>query len=148
MRRVTFKKLIAESFALLPERIRERVSNVAILVEDEPSEEVRRAEKLEDDETLLGYYHGIPLVERGSDYGVGMTLPDTITLFRVPIEEEAGEEPEDVRRVIAETLWHEVAHHFGMDEREVRAREAASDAAKRRHSLRSTSDVPRRVHGG
>lgn len=124
MYRAAFEKLIDESFALLPERIRERISNVAILVEDEPDEEVREMEGLGDDETLLGYYHGIPLIERGSDYGVGMTLPDTITLYQLPIEEEADESSEEVKRVIAETLWHEVAHHFGMDEGEVQAKEA------------------------
>ncbi|MDP3734964.1 MAG: metallopeptidase family protein [bacterium] len=125
MQRAAFEKLIDESFALLPERIRERISNVAILVEDEPNAEVRGKEELAEDETLLGYYHGIPLAERGSDYGVGMTLPDTITLYQLPIEDEADESPEEVRRVIAETLWHEVAHHFGMDEGEVRSKERA-----------------------
>ncbi len=138
MHRAAFEKLIVESFALLPERIRERVSNVAILVEDEPKDEVREKEELADNETLLGYYHGVPLVERGSDYGVGMTLPDTITLYQFPIEDEAGESSEEVRRVIAETLWHEVAHHFGMDEEEVSAREAARER-RSSHNVRGSA---------
>jgi predicted Zn-dependent protease with MMP-like domain len=70
-------------------------------------------------------------------YGVGMTLPDTITLYRLPIldaaHEEAGENASDalyaemVRKIVTETVWHEFAHHFGMDEEEVRSREAQRD---------------------
>lgn len=118
-----FEKLIEEGFNRLPEWVRERIKNVALLVEDEPSEEIRKSEKLEDDETLLGYYHGTPLSVRGENYGVGMTLPDTITLYRRPIEEAALEDGKDVRDVVAETIWHEFAHHFGMNEGEVRERE-------------------------
>ena len=127
MHRAAFEKLIDESFGVLPEHIQERISNVAILVEDEPDDALRRAEGLVDDETLLGYYRGVPLAERGSDYGVGMTLPDTITLYQASIEEEAGGDPEEIKRVVAETLWHEVAHHFGMDEGEVECKELARD---------------------
>ena len=127
MHRAAFEKLIDESFGLLPEHIRARISNVAILVADEPDDAVRRAEGLGGDETLLGYYQGVPLAERGSDYGVGMTLPDTITLYQRSIEEEAGDDHREVKRVIAETLWHEVAHHFGMDEEEVACKETARD---------------------
>ncbi len=95
---------------------------MALLVEDEPSPEDKKAEGLGDDEMLLGLYKGIPLSERGENYGVGITLPDTITLYQVPIE-QAAEDKKDVREVIAETIWHEFAHHFGMDEHEVQERE-------------------------
>lgn len=123
MRRKDFEKLVAEGFERLPEWVREKIKNVGLLVEDKPSEEVRKVEGLGDDETLLGYYHGIPLTVRGEEYGVGMTLPDTITLFQKPIEEAAEEDGKDVRDVVAETIWHEFAHHFGMDEGEVQERE-------------------------
>ncbi len=122
-----FERLIAEGYEKLPEWVRGEIKNVALLVEDEPSEEVRKREGLGDDETLLGYYHGIPLSERGENYGVGMTMPDTITLFRLPIEEVAEEDGIPVVQVIAETIWHEFAHHFGMDEHEVRLRENMRD---------------------
>lgn len=112
----------------LPEWVRKKISNVALLVEDEPSEQVRGEQRLEEDETLLGLYHGIPLSERGEYYGVGGTMPDTITLYQRPIEEAAQEDGMDVRDVIADTIWHEFAHHFGMDEGEVRARESERDA--------------------
>ena len=104
-----------------------------MLVEDEPSEEDRRLQGLADNETLLGLYKGVPLSERGDMYGVGMVLPDTITIYMLPTldmaEEEAGPGAsnavfhERVRQIVADTIWHEFAHHFGMDEHEVRVRE-------------------------
>ena len=126
-----FERLVVKGYESLPEWVREKVQNVALLVEDEPSEEDREAQGLSDEETLLGLYKGIPLTERGELYGVGMTLPDTITLYRFPIEDEADEITEKgemtfeqaIEKVVAETIWHEYAHHFGMDEAEVRHRE-------------------------
>ncbi len=62
----------------------------------------------------LGLYEGIPLTERGSDYsGV---LPDRITLFAMPIAAEAGPDDDALKRVIGETVVHEIAHHFGIDD--------------------------------
>lgn len=121
--REAFEGLVQEGFLLLPETFRKRIRNVALLVEDEPSEEVRKREGLEAEETLLGLYQGIPATARGDTYGIGETLPDTITLYKLPIEEEAGGDPEKARTVVAETIWHEYAHYFGMDEEEVRLRE-------------------------
>ena len=123
MNREEFEKLVQEGFLLIPEKFRERIRNVALLVEDEPSEEVRRQEGLLEHETLLGLYQGIPATVRGDSYGIGPTVPDTITLFKLPIEEAGGNVPEEVRKVVAETIWHEYAHYFGMDEDEVRFRE-------------------------
>jgi predicted Zn-dependent protease with MMP-like domain len=123
MDRDTFEKLVEEGFLLLPEKFRAKIKNVALLVEDEPSEEVRAREGLTGEETLLGLYQGIPNTARGDSYGVGPTLPDTITLYQLPIEDAAREDGVEVRTVIAETIWHEYAHYFGMDEDEVRLRE-------------------------
>ncbi len=122
-----FEKLVAEGFEQLPEWVRNKIKNVALLIEDEPSPDDREAEGLADDETLLGLYKGIPLSERGELYGVGMTLPDTITLYQKPIEQAAEEDGLPVAQVVAETIWHEFAHHFGMDEHEVREREGKRD---------------------
>ena len=124
MIRKEFERLVAQEFPkAIPEKFRKRIENVAILVEDRPSEETRRGEGLERDETLLGYYRGVPLAARGVDYGVGPTLPDTITLYQIPIEEAAGNDLDAIRRVVRETVWHEVAHHFGFNEEAVRKKE-------------------------
>jgi predicted Zn-dependent protease with MMP-like domain len=124
MRRDEFEKLVDKGFEQLPQWVREKIKNVALLVEDEPSEAVRKHEGLRKNETLLGYYRGIPLSARGEYYGVGMTMPDTITLYQLPIERAAEEDGRDVSDVVTETIWHEFAHHFGMSEHVVREKEA------------------------
>lgn len=127
MEKTAFETLIEAGYGQLPQWVQKKIKNVAVLVEDEPSDEVRKVEGLADDETLLGYYQGIPLTARGEDYGVGMTMPDTITLYQIPIEQAAQEDGLPMAQVIAETIWHEFAHHFGMDEHEVRSREHKRD---------------------
>lgn len=127
MEQELFEKLVAEEFEqAIPERFVAHIHNVAFLVEDEPSEDVRRAEALGPGDSLLGLYRGVSLDRRGSDYGLGATMPDTITLYRLPILAEAAEQgggEEAVRRVLRETIWHEVAHYFGFDEHAVEQRE-------------------------
>ncbi len=128
MTREEFEQLIEGEFErAIPEKFRPHIKNVAFLVEDEPSLEVRQKEGLGAGETLLGLYHGIPTPARGDWYGMGTTMPDTITLYQWPIERTAMEDNLPVAQVIRETIWHEVAHHFGMDEHEVRNREAKRD---------------------
>lgn len=132
-----FDILVSEGFEQLPAWVRDKIQNVALLTEDEPSDEDRKLQGLRDDETLLGLYKGIPLTARGEHYGIGMTLPDTITLYRFPILDAADEEIgpgasdaeyfERVRKIVAETVWHEFAHHFGMDENAVQERERTRD---------------------
>lgn len=104
MSRARFEELVDEALTGLPNWVQQRLDNVAVLVEEEPPE---------DDPDLLGLYEGIPLTERGADYfGV---LPDRIRLFRSTIEAEAADE-EDVKRVVQETVVHEVAHFFGISD--------------------------------
>lgn len=137
MSRKEFEALVAEAFEEVPEKFRAKVKNVALLVEDEPSGETLRENDVPPGHTLLGLYRGIPMTERGDGYGVGATLPDTITVFKEPTLEAAEEEtgadfdwgpPTErmkvrIRRIIRDTIWHEIAHYFGMDEYEVDARE-------------------------
>ncbi len=127
MDREAFEKLVAEEFPrAVPEKFRKLIANLAFLVEDEPSFEVREEQGLEDGETLLGLYMGLPLTARGEGYGVGATMPDSIILYRLPLEEEAealGGGEGALRRAIRETIWHEVAHHFGFDDAQVEERE-------------------------
>jgi len=122
-----FEQIAVAEWNRIPERFKRNVENVALLIEDDVDEEIRTLEGLEQGETLLGLYRGIPLTERGSEYGVGMTLPDTITLYRLPILEEAEEMDrafrDAVRIVVRETIWHEVGHYFGLPEQGVHERE-------------------------
>lgn len=128
MTREEFEQLVEQEFLnAIPEKFRPHIKNVAFLVEDEPSPEVRVRERLEEGETLLGYYHGVPTPMRGDWYGMGTTMPDTITLYQLPIEHAAAADGLKVAQVIRETIWHEVAHHFGMDEHTVRHREDIRD---------------------
>lgn len=138
MERKEFEKLVGEGYERLPQWVQDKINNVALLVEDEPSEEDRKAQGLGEDETLLGLYKGVPLSERGEMYGVGMTLPDTITLYQLPIEDAAEEDGLPVAQVIAETIWHEFAHHFGMDEHEVQQREEIRNS---KHETRKNSEI-------
>lgn len=103
----------------IPEKFRKRMKNVALLVEDEPSEEVRKEEGLGENETLFGYYRGTPEILRGTDYGVGPTLPDTIVIYKNPILEEADGDIELTREIVRDTVFHEFAHYLGMNEGEV-----------------------------
>lgn len=126
-----FRKIVAAEWNTVPERFQKHVENVALLVEDEPSTQVRNAEGLSANETLLGLYHGVPNTERGSLYGVGETMPDTITLYRLPILEDAKHiQKEDesftdaVHRAVRETIWHEVGHYFGLGEHPINERES------------------------
>lgn len=133
MTRDALEILVAEEFPnAIPEKFRHLIKNTAFLIEDEPDEEVRAEYRLGPGETLLGLYRGVPHTARGEHYGIGPTLPDTITLYRLPLIEEAealvaeGREASlerALRRAVRDTLWHEVAHHFGYDEHEVQHRE-------------------------
>lgn len=100
-------KLVAAAVDGLPEWVQGAMENIDVLADDEPPQD-------ESDGELLGLYQGIPLTER--DDGYGGVLPDTITLFQGPIEREASTSGTPLPEVIARTLRHEVAHHFGIDD--------------------------------
>ena len=106
-----FEALVGSALDELPEDLARQISNLDVFVEESPSQE-----DLQDGEAasdLLGLYQGIPLTERESDYwGV---LPDRITLFRRNLE-DAAESPEHLKALVRETVIHEVAHHFGIDD--------------------------------
>lgn len=127
-----FDALVAKAVEALPDHVRAKLHNVALLVEDEPSARVREEEGLGENDTLLGLYQGIPATERGSQYGVGETLPDTITIFRLPTLEAAqseypnsDDESSAVLAVVTDTLWHEIGHYFGLEEHDIGLREEA-----------------------
>ena len=123
-----FEQIAGGEWDRIPERFKEKLTNVALIIEDDVDDEIRALEGLPVGDSLLGLYRGIPLTERGSEYGVGGTLPDTITLYRLPILEEASEMDRSfrdaVRIVVRETIWHEVGHYFGLTEEELHQRES------------------------
>ena len=118
MTRARFERLVAEAITLIPKRFRAEMTNLALVVEDEPSPQLLAEMEIEPPDTLYGLYQGTPLTERSHDMGV--MLPDVITLFQRPIEEDSEDE-DDVRAVIGETLIHEVGHYFGLSEDEIEA---------------------------
>ena len=116
MTRAEFERLVDEAVMLIPTRFRREMKNLALVVEEEPSPELLEEMEIEPPDSLYGLYQGTPLPER--TWGFGNTLPDRITLFQRPIEEDCEDEDE-VRAVIGETLIHEVGHYFGLSEEEI-----------------------------
>jgi predicted Zn-dependent protease with MMP-like domain len=120
MDRDAFSKIADEAFASIPLRFRTRLGNVAVVVEDWPTDE-QNAVGLHEGEgeagDLLGLYEGVSMIDMPNDPS-GM-LPDRIFLFQGPIEDEAADTDRDVFRVVRETLIHEIGHHFGMDDEEI-----------------------------
>jgi len=114
--RKRFEQLVAEAIELIPARFRREMKNIAVVVEDEPGEELLEEMEIEPPDSLYGLYQGTPLPER--TWGYGNTLPDRVTLFKTVIEEDCETE-DDVRGCIAETLIHEVGHYFGLSEEEI-----------------------------
>lgn len=106
-----FESMIAKALDELPKEQTANLDNVAITFEDKPSEEQVKKLKLRGDSLLLGLYEGIPLNRRTGNYS--LVLPDTITLFKQEILTYAGNKP--VFPIIKHTLWHEIAHFYGLD---------------------------------
>ena len=116
MTRHAFERLVTEAIALIPARFRREMKNLVLLVEDEPSPSLLEDMEIEPPDSLYGLYQGTPLTER--TWPGGNQLPDQITLFQRPIEEDCEDEDE-IRAVIGETLIHEVGHYFGLTEEEI-----------------------------
>ncbi len=105
-----FEELVEEAIKELPSSIRKKMDNVAICVEEKP----KKADK---NRFLLGLYQGVPKSVWGR--GFGGNLPDKITIYKEPIERFAGTE-KMVKETVKRTVYHEIAHHFGFDERDAR----------------------------
>src|ERR671918_704897 len=104
MKRSEFEGHVERALESLPPELLRAMSNVEIVVEDENRE----------DPELFGLYLGIPLTERGEGYAGA--LPDKIAIYRIPLEEEFGDDPEVLEEEIQITVVHEIAHPFGIDE--------------------------------
>jgi predicted Zn-dependent protease with MMP-like domain len=114
MTRERFTRLVEEALGGIPRRFRDALENVAVIVEDEPPQEL--LDDMEPDDTLFGLYEGTPLPDRGSSYG--NTLPDRVSIYQIPIE-DACDNDDAIRKCVAETLIHELGHYFGMTEEEI-----------------------------
>jgi predicted Zn-dependent protease with MMP-like domain len=107
----TFEDMVHTALASLPKNHREKINNVAIVIEDEPTPEQRYALSLRGDQTLFGLYQGVPLNAR---MGQTKMLPDKITIFKLPLE-YASSSPQELQSRVARTIWHEVAHYYGLN---------------------------------
>lgn len=107
-----FDSLISRAMDELPQEYITGLDNVAIVYEDEPTDEQKMKMKLDSHHLLLGLYEGIPLTHRGNGYS--FVLPDKITLFKRPILAVVTNEVELFEQ-IKRTLWHEIAHYYGLD---------------------------------
>ncbi len=116
-----FEKLVDEAILALPKKMREVVDNVAFVVEDEARPKKAGEMGIKKNEVLIGLYEGIPKIKRdGGYFGV---LPDKITIFKKPIMGLSGGGGEKLRKLVNETVWHEVGHHLGLDDAEIKALE-------------------------
>lgn len=107
-----FDHLITRAMDQLPQKYIKGLDNVAIVQSDEPTPEQRLKMRLDDTHLLLGLYEGIPLTQRGNGYS--FVLPDKITLFKHPILQVSRSE-EELFDQIKRTLWHEIAHYYGLN---------------------------------
>ena len=122
-----FDRLVAAAYSRIPGRFRRRLKNVALVVAPEPSPQQLARGRVPRGGTLLGLYEGRPLTTRS--VFDSFTMPDRITIFQGP-HERLAQSPAHLAKMVEDTVWHEVAHYFGMDELQVRA-------AERKRGLRS-----------
>lgn len=107
-----FERLVERALAGIPAPFREALAEVAIVVDDEPTLDQRRENHLGDDEMLYGLYEGVPRTEYGADWSA---VPNRITLFRLPLEEDFAD-PAELAEEVRITVIHELAHHLGIDD--------------------------------
>ena len=112
-----FDRLISTAMDDLPQKYIKGLDNVAVVYADDPDEHQRQKSELKPGSLLLGLYEGIPLTKRGAGYT--FVLPDKITLFKNPILAVTNT-PEQLYEQIKRTLWHEIAHYYGLNHDDIR----------------------------
>lgn len=115
-----FDALITRAMNELPQEYIEGLNNVAILYADDPDEEQRGKAHLDENHMLLGLYEGIPLTQRGNGYS--FVLPDKITLFKNSLLLVAQDDEDKLFQEVKRTLWHEMAHYYGLSHRDMDGR--------------------------
>jgi predicted Zn-dependent protease with MMP-like domain len=113
-----FEMLVAEAVDSLPEEIAAWLDNVVVVVGEQPTPAQLADAGLGSGDLLFGLYVGVPKTRRGFTYGE--TVPDKIVIFRLPIE-RVCRTPAQIRECVRKTVLHEIGHHFGMDEEQLRA---------------------------
>jgi predicted Zn-dependent protease with MMP-like domain len=108
-----FESLVDEALATIPMPFAAALDEVAIVIADEPTPDQLRSNGLPDDDTLYGIYEGVARTEYGADW---IAVPNTITLFRLPLEADFPD-PDDLADEVWITVVHELAHHLGIDDR-------------------------------
>ncbi|HXK61750.1 MAG TPA: metallopeptidase family protein [Acidobacteriota bacterium] len=111
-----FRELVAEALDQFPDEFAQYLDNVEVVVEDLPSPEIQRRFRTSPRHLLLGLYQGVPLTERSV---LAVQMPDIIYLYKSNIEAVCRSEAE-IRKQIRDTILHEIGHHFGMDEDQLR----------------------------
>lgn len=106
-----FEKFVADAMDAIPEKYYVKIKNVVFVAEDNPTAQQRQKLQLRCDQTLFGLYEGVPLNKRGSNYS--LVLPDKITIFKQPMLMSCDSIPQ-LKAQIHKTVWHEVAHYFGL----------------------------------
>ena len=111
--RKRFEQLVADALRGIPADLRAALDNIEVVVDNWPTKEQLADVDLEPDDVLFGLYQGTPLPDRSPMQPYA--LPDIITIFQGPLEEECETE-EEMREQIRRTVVHEIAHYFGFDE--------------------------------
>ncbi len=114
-----FMKFIDEAVESLPREFLDRMENVSIVMEDYPNNlQMEKVQLRGEGGLLLGLYEGVPQTKRGR-YGIGPTLPDKITIFKIPLM-MVSKTPDELKEKVRDTVIHEIGHHFGMNEEQIR----------------------------
>ena len=113
MTRKQFEILVESALRKLPRQFKEKLANIAVVVEDWADENTLREMDIEPPDTLYGLYRGVDLTHRDSAYG--NVLPDTIHIYQGPIEEDCAD-PEEMAELVREVVVHEIGHYFGLDD--------------------------------
>ncbi len=111
-----FEQLVDAGIKAIPKKFLDLLDNVAIVIEDAPTPAQLTRMRLKPGWTLFGLYEGVPQTKRGNPYA--LEFPDKITIFRLPIEQSTSD-PEAIKEIVKNTVWHEVAHHFGMGHEQI-----------------------------
>ncbi len=108
-----FEALVDRAVGRLPRRFREKLENIAVVVEEWADEETLADMGIEPPDTLYGLYRGTDLTRRDSFYGG--VLPDVVTIYQGPIQEDC-DTVEEMEALVADTVVHEIGHYFGLDD--------------------------------